>query len=144
MSATPETSSLRPCPACQHSCSPSAKTCPNCGHVFPDQESEPAAIAGQKIYDYVFNHSLMMVGLCLTLLGLTRLMEGLKNISTLADELLAANAVFFLVAGLLSYFALKQTRPGRRKNLGQAADVVFSLGIVCLVAICCVIALSLV
>lgn len=84
----------------------------------------------------------MMVGLCLTLLGLTRLMEGLKNISTLADELLAANAVFFLVAGLLSYFALKQNRERRRKNLGQAADVVFSLGIFCLAAICCVIAFA--
>jgi uncharacterized membrane protein len=102
------------------------------------------AITGQKIYDYVFNHSLMMVGLCLTLLGLTKLVEGLKNVRTLADELLAANAVFFLVAGLLSYFALKQSRQRRQQNLGHAADIVFSLGILCLVAICCVIALSLV
>src|SRR6185295_8881759 len=111
MSVTPETSTLLPCPACQHSCSTSAKTCPNCGHPFPDQAPEPAAITGPQIYDYVFNHSLMMVGLCLTLLGLTKLVEGLKNVSTLADELLAANAVFFLVAGLLSYLALKQARP---------------------------------
>ena len=144
MSSAPEASCLFPCPACQHSCSTTATTCPNCGHAFPEPVAEPAPIAGQKVYDYVFNHSLMMVGLCLTLLGLTRLMEGLKNLSTFADELLAANAVFFLVAGLLSYLALKQSRPGRRKNLGQAADVMFSLGIVCLVAICCVIALSLV
>lgn len=142
MNSESEVSRLLPCPACQHLCSANAKTCPNCGHPFPEPNTEPVPIAGQKVYDYVFNHSLMMVGLCLTLLGLTRLMEGLKNISTLADELLAANAVFFLVAGLLSYFALKQTGESRRRNLGQAADVVFSLGIVCLVAICCVIAFA--
>lgn len=142
MDPVPETSSLIPCPSCQRPCSTTAATCPNCGHVFPQRTNEPA-VASEKISDYVFTHSLMMVGLCLTLLGLTRLVEGLKKISTLADELLAANAVFFLVAALLSYFALKQ-QPDRRKPFGQAADVVFSLGILCLVAICCVIAVSLV
>lgn len=144
MDSVPETSSLIPCPSCQHPCSTTAATCPNCGHVFPPGPNEPAPATTERISDYVFTHSLMMVGLCLTLLGLTRLVEGLKKISTLADELLAANAVFFLVAALLSYFALKQVRPDKRKPFFQAADVVFSLGILCLVAICCVIAVSLV
>lgn len=86
----------------------------------------------------------MLVGLCLTLLGLVRLVESLKHVSTLADELLAANAVFFLTSGLVTHLAVKDLSPKSRRLKGRIGDLVFSLGIVCLVGICCVIAISLI
>lgn len=86
----------------------------------------------------------MMVGLCLTLLGLVRLVESLKHIGTLADELLAANAVFFLLAGLVTLLALKDPSPKGKKLKGHIGDLIFTVAILCLVGICCVIAISLI
>ncbi|MEO6391362.1 MAG: hypothetical protein ABIP75_05875 [Pyrinomonadaceae bacterium] len=132
---------LVPCPDCAHPCSAAAKTCPNCGR--PKEEPTPAT-APDKLYDYVFSHSFMMVGLCLTLIGLARLVEGLKHVSSLADELLAANAVFFLISGFITYLALKDPSARTRRRKGRIGDLIFTSGIVCLVGICCVIALSLI
>jgi hypothetical protein len=101
-------------------------------------------ITGNSLYDYVFKNSLMMVGLCLTLLGLIRLVEGLKHLGTMGDELLAANSVIFLTSALVSYFALKQPDPVRRRRAGRSGDLIFSLGILFMLGICVVVAVSMI
>jgi hypothetical protein len=141
MTVQAERPNLVPCPDCGRNCSKAAPACPDCGRpLIAAVTSTPP----EKIYDYVLNYSFMMVGLCLTLLGLVRLVEGLKHLSTLADELLAANAVIFLVSGLLTYLAIKHPVHKRKVGMGRTADLIFSMGIIFLAGICCVIAVSLI
>jgi hypothetical protein len=73
----------------------------------------------------------------LTLLGLLKVVEGLKGVSTIGDELLAVDAIIFLISGLLSYFALKQERQRRKYVMGRAADGLFITALCLLVIICC-------
>lgn len=48
-----------------------------------------------------------MVGVCLTVIGLIRVVITLGRADTLADDLLAGDALLFLVSCLLSYWALR-------------------------------------
>ena len=46
-----------------------------------------------------------MVGVCLTVIGLIRVVITLGTADTLADDFLAADALLFLISCLLSYWA---------------------------------------
>ena len=48
-----------------------------------------------------------MVGVCLTVIGLIRVVITLGRADTLADDFLAVDALLFLVTCLLSYWALR-------------------------------------
>jgi hypothetical protein len=48
-----------------------------------------------------------MVGVCLTVIGLIRVVITLGRADTLADDFLAGDALLFLVSCLLSYWALR-------------------------------------
>lgn len=74
-----------------------------------------------------------MVGVCLTVIGLIRVVITLRKADTLADDLLAADAVLFLLATLFSYWALRRRSYRRRPLLEHTADVLFVL---LMVAIC--------
>jgi hypothetical protein len=56
---------------------------------------------------HIFTVSSAMVGVCLTVIGLIRVVITLGSADTLADDLLAADALLFLVSCLLSYWALR-------------------------------------
>jgi hypothetical protein len=76
----------------------------------------------------------------LTLLGLLRVIEGVKHISHFSDELLAVTAVGFLVSGFFSYFALKETQVSRKRRLGTMGHRVFvastcGLAIICIIVV---------
>ena len=55
----------------------------------------------EDICIHIFTVSSAMVGVCLTVIGLIRVVITLGKIDTLADDLLAADAFLFLVACLL-------------------------------------------
>ena len=82
--------------------------------------------------------------MCLTLVGLIKIVEGVRSFKTLADELLAANAVAFLISSLLSYFAMKREDSPQRRRLGRAGDLVFSGALCLLVLICVVVAIQMI
>ena len=48
-----------------------------------------------------------MVGVCLTAIGILRVVITVGRTSTIADDLLCADAILFLIATLSSYFALR-------------------------------------
>src|SRR5262245_60406370 len=73
-----------------------------------------------------------MVGACITLIGLVRLVEVHASIATIADNIAACAAVLFLMSTLLSYVSLRTTRSTVAAE--RAADVLFLLGCVLLVA----------
>ncbi len=89
-----------------------------------------------EISTHVFSVSSGMVGVCLTVIGLIRVVITLRKISTIADDLLAIDALLFLIASLLSYAALR-TRAVRRMQLFERiADRVFICAMILMTIVC--------
>ena len=66
-----------------------------------------------------------MVGVCLTVIGLIRVVITLGKNDTIADDLLAADALMFLAACLLSYWALRTRNTRRMHRVERVADAIF-------------------
>ncbi len=77
-----------------------------------------------------------MVGVCLTVIGLIRIAIAVRREDTLADDLLALDALLFLIACLTSYWALRTRGTRRMHRIELIADRVFILGMVLMVLIC--------
>ena len=68
----------------------------------------------QDICIHIFTVSSAMVGVCLTVIGLIRVVITLGTADTLADDLLATDALLFLI--FLSAFLLGTTLAGPAQN----------------------------
>lgn len=77
-----------------------------------------------------------MVGVCLTVIGLVRVVISIRSIDTIADDFLAVDAIIFLVACLLSYWALRRRSATRMYRLERLADIIFLLGLLVMAALC--------
>ncbi len=137
MKNTIEEKTLMSCPTCDHSCSVEAQSCPNCGKPFSARLNGSKKGLDNNIYTNILSLSSAKIGMCLTLLGLVRVVEGLKNIQTLVDELLAIIAGGFLISSLLTYSALKKEEGEGKQKLGRAGDIIFT-GSLGLLAVICV------
>ena len=84
----------------------------------------------------IFSVSAALVGVCLTVLGIFKLLTHIRELQTYGDELLAIDAVLFLISCLLSYWALRTRRRRRMHGLELTADVVFLIAL-CLMALIC-------
>lgn len=93
---------------------------------------------------HVFSISAAMVGVCLTAIGILRLVIAQTKVQTLGDELLAADAVFFVICCFLSFWSFKTRQEGLRRRLRVLVDVLFMAALVVMVGICAVIAYELV
>jgi hypothetical protein len=80
-----------------------------------------------------------MVGVCLTVIGLIRVVITLGRADTLADDFVAGDALLFLVSCLLSYWALRSRTLRRIHLLERIADVIFILAMIGMVVICALI-----
>ena len=138
-------STLSPCPDCGHPCSNEARSCPNCGKPWPHPRSGSGgrSVDEDTIYAQVLNHSSNKLGSCLTLLGLIKAVERIKNGVSMADELLAIAAITFIVSLGATYMALKQSDPVSKRRAGKVGDLMFTAGLVILLGICVVIAFEL-
>lgn len=84
---------------------------------------------------YIFSVSAAMVGVCLTVIGLIRVVIALYKADTFADDLLAADAVLFLVSCLSSYWAMRTRKVRRLHRLERFADGVFILALLLMVGV---------
>ena len=90
----------------------------------------------EDISIHIFTVSSAMVGVCLTVIGLIRVVITFGKADTVADDLLAADAFLFLLSCLISYSALR-TRSKRRMHLMERiADGIFILAMILMVVIC--------
>ena len=90
----------------------------------------------EDISIHIFTVSAGMVGVCLTVIGLLRVFIVLRKADTVADNLLAFDAILFLSACLASYWALR-TRSRRRMHIVERfADAVFIVALLLMVVIC--------
>jgi len=93
----------------------------------------------QDICIHIFTVSSAMVGVCLTVIGLIRVVITLGRADTLADDLLAGDAFLFLISCLLSYWALRSRSLRRMHRLEKIADGIFILAMIGMVIICALI-----
>jgi hypothetical protein len=85
---------------------------------------------------HTFAVSAAMVGVCLTVIGLIRIVITLQKINTLADDLLAFDALIFLASCMLSYWAIRNRKVRRRLRAERVADVLFLAAMVVMTAVC--------
>jgi hypothetical protein len=117
-------------------------------HHPEHQEPEPVSPARQAREDelcvHIFSASAALVGVCLTVIGLFRVVSRLQKIDSLADNFLAVDALGFLIACALSYLGIRSRNRERRRWVEVLADRVFLLSLGIMTLICALIAYELV
>jgi hypothetical protein len=93
----------------------------------------------QDICIHIFTVSSAMVGVCLTVIGLIRVVITLGTADTVADDFLAADALLFLISCLLSYWALRSRGLRRMHRLEKIADGIFIVAMIGMVVVCALI-----
>ncbi len=93
---------------------------------------------------HVFSISAAMVGVCLTAIGILRLVAAQTQVQTLGDEFLAANAFLFVFCCFLSFWSFKTSQPRLRRRLRLVVDVLFMVALFVMVCICAIIAYALI
>jgi hypothetical protein len=93
---------------------------------------------------HVFTISAGLVGVCLTAIGLLRIFTAHTSITTIADELLAADAVLFMVCCSLSFWSFKTGDERLRRLLRRVIDSLFMLALAFMVIVCALIAYAVV
>ena len=92
---------------------------------------------------HVFAVSAGMVGVCLTAIGLLRLVAAQTKVQTLGDDLLAVDAIIFVACAFLAFWSFKTKTMRTRRRLRLAVDVLFLSGLAGMAAICAVIAYAI-
>jgi len=100
---------------------------------------DPNSHLEQDICIHIFTVSSAMVGVCLTVIGLIRVVITLGSADTLADDLLAGDALLFLLSCLLSYWALRSRGLRRMHRLEKIADAIFIIAMIGMVVVCALI-----
>jgi esterase/lipase superfamily enzyme len=90
----------------------------------------------EDICIHIFTVSSAMVGVCLTVIGLIRVVITFGKIDTIADDLLAGDAFLFLVACLLSYSALRTRSMHRMHRVERFADGIFIFAMILMTVVC--------
>jgi uncharacterized membrane protein len=85
-----------------------------------------------------------LVGVCLTVVGLFRVISRLKDLNSIADNILAIDAFAFLGSCLMAYLALRTADRQRRERLERMADGVFLTGLALMVVVCGLVAYELI
>lgn len=92
---------------------------------------------------HIVGVSAALVGVCLTVIGLIQLVLRLRDWNTPADNILAGDAVLFLLACMLAYASLRSRSPARKRRLERLADACFLFALVLMTLVCTVIAFEL-
>lgn len=104
-------------------------------HVAPQDRRDSICV-------HIFTASATLVGVCLTVIGLLRLVQRLHDVSTFADELISIDALAFLSACLIAYVALRTDSTRRRRRIERAADAVFLGALGLMTAVCALLAIE--
>lgn len=92
---------------------------------------------------HILSVSAALVGVCLTVIGLWQLVERLRNSNTPLDNILAGDAVVFLLAGMLAYGSLRSRSPARRRQLERIADGFFLCALIIMTCVAAAIAFEI-
>jgi hypothetical protein len=87
----------------------------------------------EDISSHIFVALSAMLGVCLTVIGLLRVVIVIGKVDTLADDLLAIDSLLFFTSCLASYFALRTRSSRRMHRLERVVDRVFILAMLLMV-----------
>ncbi len=94
------------------------------------QETTATEIAQRDtIAIHVLSVSATMIGVCVTVIGILRFTTRNDLAGTLADDLVAVDAILFLGAALSAYIALRSRKVATRQRIERWADVLFILAL---------------
>lgn len=79
---------------------------------------------------HIFSVSATMVGVCLTVIGIIRVILTLRQEDLFIDDLVAVNMLFYLVSAFCSYWSLRTHRTLRGQRMMRCADTVFLAALV--------------
>ena len=99
-------------------------------------KSDPRTPLEEDISVHIFTVSAAMVGVCLTVIGIMRMVITVQREDTLADDFLAIDAVLFLISCFLYYWALRTRTIRRMHRVEKVADSVFLLALLVMTVIC--------
>ena len=93
---------------------------------------------------HILSVSAAMVGVCLTVIGLIRIVITMGKFDTIADNILALASLIFLISCFCSYWALRTRGTRRMHRLERIADAAFLLGLLLMVIVCGIITFSMI
>ena len=85
---------------------------------------------------HIFTVSATLVGVCLTVIGIFIMSRRLTHVKSYGEELLALDALLFLISCILSYSALRKRREGRQLRVEKIAEEVFFVALAFMTFIC--------
>jgi hypothetical protein len=91
----------------------------------------------------IFSVSAGMIGVCLTAIGLVKLVVNGRAVSTICDDLLVVDAALFGVVALCCYRALSRHVRLRSSALDEWVDLIFVLALILMIVVCGIFAWSL-
>ena len=106
-------------------------------------ESAAAEEREHSLIMHVFTISAGMVGVCLTGIGLLRVIIAQTKVATIGDDMLAVDAMIFMACCLLSFWSFKMAPGARHRVTRWAIDTLFLAALVLMVAVCGVIAYAI-
>ena len=89
---------------------------------------------------HVFTVSAGMVGVCLTGIGILRLVASQSRVQTFGDDLLAVDAILFVLTCGLAFWSFKTSDGRIRRRLRSVCDTCFFAGLTAMAGICALIA----
>jgi len=103
--------------------------------------SEPNFKRGleKDISIHIFSVSAALVGVCLTVISVVRVVITATKINTVADDILAADALLFL-----AYGAMRSRTEKRMRLVERAADTVFIISLFLMAIVCALITYAVV
>ena len=110
----------------------------------PPDISRPEPAWEMTLATPIFLSAAGMVGVCLTVVGIFQAVVHIGHVETLADELVAANALVFLLACGVAYLALRAQSTMQRRRWQRLADGVFMVALMLMGAICGLVAYELI
>ncbi|TLU84357.1 MAG: hypothetical protein FDX21_06495 [Chlorobium sp.] len=93
----------------------------------------------ENICVHIFTVSAAMVGVCLTVIGIIQIVITSQGLTTLADDFIALDALFFLISSFLSYWAMRRRGFNRIRQIEHISDIVFISALVVMAFICIII-----
>jgi len=85
---------------------------------------------------HIFSVSAALVGVCLTVISVVRVIITTTKINTVVDDILAVDALLFLTSCLLAYWAMRSRTEKRMHLVERAADTVFIVGLLLMAIVC--------
>ncbi len=100
------------------------------------QHFERRTLLEQDIYIHIFTVSAGLLGVCLTVIGIIHVVISTTKADTVANALLSADAILFLISCLLSYWSLRTRNVIQMHRLEKITDRVFFLSLLFMAIIC--------